>query len=37
VQASLKTLQCLSRAVLFSSVPGTRRRKRLSKKTMGLT
>ena len=37
VQASLKTLQCLSRAVLFSSVPGTQRRKRLSKKTMGLT
>ena len=27
----------LSRSVLFTTLPGTRRRKRLSKKTLGLT
>lgn len=37
VQATLRQMQRLSRQVLFATVPGTQRRKRLSKKTMGLT
>jgi hypothetical protein len=37
VQATLRQMQQLSRKVLFSTVPGTQRRKRLSKKAMGLT
>ena len=37
VQASLKSLQRLSRQVLFATVPGTQRRKRLSKRTPGTT
>jgi cyclopropane fatty-acyl-phospholipid synthase-like methyltransferase len=37
VQAALRQMQRLSRQVLFTTVPGTQRRKRLSKKTMGLT
>lgn len=37
VQATLKAMQRLSREVLFSTVPGTRRRKRLGKKVLGLT
>ena len=37
VQATLKQMQRLSRAVLFSTLPGTKRRKRLSKKVLGLT
>ena len=37
VQASLKSLQRLSREVLFATVPGTQRRKRLSKRTLGTT
>lgn len=36
VQATLKQMQRLSREVLFTTVPGTRRRKRLSKKVLGL-
>lgn len=37
VQATLRQMQRLSRHVLFTTVPGTQRRKRLSKKTLGLT
>jgi hypothetical protein len=37
VQATLKQMQRLSRTVLFSTLPGTNRRKRLSKKVLGLT
>ena len=37
VQAALRQMQRLSRQVLFTTIPGTQRRKRLSKKTMGLT
>ena len=37
VQSTLKAMQRLSRSVLFATLPGTRRRKRLSKKTLGLT
>jgi len=37
IQKTLRQMQRLSRQVLFSTVPGTVRRKRLSKKTMGLT
>ena len=37
VQASLKSLRQLSRAVLFTTLPDTRRRKRLSKKVLGIT
>jgi hypothetical protein len=36
VQATLKQMQQLSREVLFNTVPGTQRRKRLSKKALGL-
>ncbi len=36
LQASLKEMQQLSRRVLFETVPGPPRRKRLSKKAMGL-
>lgn len=36
VQATLKQMQRLSRTVLFSTVPGTQRRKRLGKKALGL-
>ena len=35
VQATLKQLQRLSREVLFTTVPGAPRRKRLSKKVLG--
>jgi cyclopropane fatty-acyl-phospholipid synthase-like methyltransferase len=37
VQATLRQMQRLSRQVLFTTVPGPQRRKRLSKKSMGLT
>src|SRR5471032_1505182 len=37
VQATLRQMQRLSRQVLFTTVPGTQRRKRLNKKTLGLT
>jgi cyclopropane fatty-acyl-phospholipid synthase-like methyltransferase len=37
VQAALRQMQRLSRHVLFTTVPDTQRRKRLSKKTLGLT
>ena len=37
VQNSLKQMQQLSRQVLFATVPGPQRRKRLSKKVMGIT
>ena len=37
VQATLKAMQRLSREVLFTTIPGTQRRKRLSKKSLGLT
>lgn len=37
VQAALRQMQRLSREVLFTTVPGTQRRKQLSKKTLGLT
>ena len=37
VQDTLKQMQRLSRAVLFSTIPGTARRKRLSKRVLGLT
>lgn len=37
VQATLKEMQRLSRQVLFTTVPGTTRRKRLGKKVLGLT
>ena len=36
VQDTLKAMQRLSRAVLFATIPGTRRRKPLSQKTLGL-
>ena len=36
IQSTLKQMQCLSRAVLFETVPGVKRSKPLSKKTMGL-
>ena len=36
-QAALRQMQRLSRQVLFTTVPGTQRRKPLSKKAMGLT
>jgi len=35
-QATLKKMQCLSRQVLFATVPHPPRRKRLSKKVLGL-
>ena len=37
VQSTLKAMQQLSRAVLFSTVPGAQRRKRLGKKVLGIT
>ena len=37
VQATLKQMQRLSRQVLFTTIPGTQRRKRLTKKALGLT
>lgn len=37
VQATLRQMQRLSRQVLFTTIPGTQRRKRLSKKALGLT
>ena len=37
VQSTLKAMQRLSRSVLFTSIPGTPRRKRLGKRTLGLT
>ena len=37
VQAALRQMQRLSRQVLFNTLPDTQRRKRLSKKTLGLT
>ncbi len=37
LQTTLRQMQQLSRQVLFSTVPGPQRRKRLSKKVMGLT
>lgn len=37
VQATLKAMQQLSRAVLFTTLPDTQRRKRLSKKVLGIT
>jgi hypothetical protein len=36
VQDTLKAMQRLSRAVLFTTIPGTQRRKRLGKKALGL-
>jgi hypothetical protein len=36
VQTTLKAMQRLSRSVLFSTLPGTPRRKRLGKRTLGL-
>ena len=36
VQQTLKEMQCLSRAVLFATVPHPPRRKRLGKKVLGL-
>jgi hypothetical protein len=36
VQATLKAMQQLSRRVLFESIPGPPRRKRLGKKVLGL-
>jgi hypothetical protein len=36
VQATLKQMQRLSRQVLFTTIPGTQRRKRLGKKALGL-
>ena len=35
VQATLKAIQRLSRSVLFSTLPSTQRRKRLTKRTLG--
>lgn len=37
LQTTLRQMQQLSRHVLFSTVPGPQRRKRLSKKVLGLT
>ena len=37
VQAALNALQRLSHEVLFLTVPGTQRRKRLGKKALGIT
>jgi len=37
VQTTLKAMQRLSREVLFTTVPGTQRRKRLGKRVLGLT
>ena len=37
VQATLKAMQQLSRSVLFTTLPDTHRRKRLSKRVLGIT
>ena len=37
LQKTLRQMQQLSRQVLFATVPGPQRRKRLTKKVMGLT
>ncbi len=37
VQSTLSAMQRLSRSILFSTIPGAPRRKRLSKKTLGIT
>ena len=37
VQTTLKAMQQLSRSVLFTTLPDTQRRKRLSKKILGIT
>jgi hypothetical protein len=37
VQATLKAMQQLSRTVIFTTLPGTQRRKRLGKRTLGIT
>jgi hypothetical protein len=37
VQATLKAMQRLSRTVLFTTIPGAPRRKRLGKKVLGTT
>jgi hypothetical protein len=37
MQTTLRRMQQLSRQVLFTTVPDTQRRKRLTKKTLGLT
>jgi len=37
VQATLKAMQRLSRSVLFTTVPGAPRRKRLGKRVLGIT
>ena len=37
VQATLRAMQRLSRTVLFTTLPGTHRRKRLGKRTLGIT
>jgi hypothetical protein len=37
VQKTLQAMQQLSRTVLFTTVPNTQRRKRLSKKTLGIS
>ena len=37
VQSTLQAMQRLSRTVIFTALPGTRRRKRLTKRTLGLT
>ena len=37
VQSTLKAMQQLSRSVLFSTVPDTKRRKRLGKRVLGIS
>jgi len=37
LQSTLTAMQQLSRTVLFTTVPNTQRRKRLSKKTLGMS
>jgi hypothetical protein len=37
VQTTLQAMQQLSRTVLFTTIPGTQRRKRLTKRTLGTT
>jgi hypothetical protein len=37
VQITLKAMQQLIRGVLFTTLPGTQRRQRLSKKVLGIT
>jgi hypothetical protein len=36
-ETTLKAMQRLSRAVLFTTVPGTQRRKRPGKRVLGIT